>query len=182
MLRNICTLIAAAGVLLVGGPSLAASQSLQSYADSTHALRPGDVIEVRESSGKRVTGRVAELTSCSVIVTTNDARIEIPASRTMTVKRLRRAEHVGANRIADSGRTCENPACMAVTLAFAGTTAVTRGVQKLFYRSESIYRAPTALPGADGIPICEPRNRPGSAARPSVPEATRSAAALRGGT
>jgi hypothetical protein len=155
--------IVALGIALVGVPLVAAAQSLDDYALAMRTLRPGDVVDIREWDGRALRGRLADLTACSLTVATEDGRIAIPVSRLKTLKRIRRAEPT-ANRLADAGRNCENPGCMAATLVFAGTTAVTRGVQQIFKPSETVYRASdrTARPvqcAVDEIQQTSPRSR-----------------------
>lgn len=142
MVRNIRTRICTIGLLVVGFPALAIGGMRGSYPELARVLRPGDVVDVTDWTGAKRHGTIDQVTPCSVILITNEQRMEIPASQTKTVKRLRRADPgAAAHRIADAGRKCDQPGCMAVTLAFAGTTAVARSMRRLFSRPETIYRA-----------------------------------------
>lgn len=121
-------------------PAQAVAGQADSFDDLTRVLRPGDVVEVTGWTHTRTKGNLAELTASSIAVVKDGRRYRIEASDVKEIRLLRKRNH-GPNRTIDAGAGCRDAPCMAMSLAFAGTTAVGRGMGRLFARPKVVYRA-----------------------------------------
>jgi hypothetical protein len=125
-------------VLVLPGPAFA--RQSDSFDQLPKLLRVGDVVEITGLTRFRTKGGLAELTPDSITVVANGRPVRIGASEVTEIRLLRRRQP-GAERVADSGARCGGAPCMALTMAFAGTTSITRGVTRLFTRPKVVYRA-----------------------------------------
>ena len=127
-------------LLLVLVPGWAIAGQSYSFDRLLTVLQTGDVVEVTEWTRTRTKGSFAELTPDSILVVTNGRPVRIAAGGVREIRLLRRREP-GQERMADAGARCGGAPCMAVTLAFAGTTSLGRVVSRLFTRPAVVYRA-----------------------------------------
>lgn len=123
---------------LVPGPAIAGQSD--SFDQLPKMLKAGDIVEITELSRARTKGALAELTPDSITVVDKGRPVRIGASGVTEIKLLRRREP-GAERMADAGAGCGGAPCMAMRMAFAGTTSIGRGVSRLFTRPQIVYRA-----------------------------------------
>lgn len=121
-------------------PAQAAAGQADSFEDLAKVVRPGDMVEVTEWTRTRTKGNLAELTASSIAVVKDGRWFRIDAGDVKEIRLLRR-RGAGPTRAADAGARCADAPCMAMSLAFAGTTAVGRGVGRLFARPKIVYRA-----------------------------------------
>ena len=135
---------AAYTLAVVGLAALPAQAHAQSFEAISSALRAGDKVEITDWGGTRTRGQIAELTPCSIAVAQDGSARRFDASAVETIKLLRRLERSPA-RTTDAGARCQEAPCMAMSLALAGTTAMGRGLSKLFARPQTVYRAPDRL-------------------------------------
>ena len=142
-----------AGLLLAGSPAATAGQ-VPSFEALGRALKPGDRIEVTLWSGRGHKGQFADVTPCSLVLTTRAERVELDGSEIRRVKRSGAARAKRSGRLADSGKSCEGAPCMAMSLALAGGSAVSRGVAAMFSRSKTLYTVSAPVPPQAG---CRPR-------------------------
>lgn len=143
-----------AGLLLAGSPAATAGQ-VPSFEALGRALKPGDRIEVTLWSGRGHKGQFAGVTPCSLVLTTRAERVELDGSEIRRVKQLSGAARAKrSGRLADSGKSCEGAPCMAMSLALAGGSAVSRGVAAMFSRSKTLYAVSAPVPPQAG---CRPR-------------------------
>jgi len=127
-------------LLLLWMPARTMAGQAESFDQLSKLLRPGDVVEVTGWTRTRVKGSVAELTGSSIAVVENGRRIRLDADTVKEIKLLRMRER-GPIPTADAGSRCGNAPCMAMSLALAGTTSITRGLNRLFARPKVVYRA-----------------------------------------
>ena len=154
-LRHAAYMLAVVG--LASLPARAADVQAQSFEAISSALRAGDMVEITDWGGTRTRGRIAELTPCSIAVAQDGSARRFDASAVETIKLLRRLERSPA-RTTDAGARCQEAPCMAMSLALAGTTAIGRGLSKLFARPQTVYRAPdrrraSAQCSAQAVPV-----------------------------
>ena len=125
-------------VLLVPGRAIAGQSD--SFDQLPKLLQVGDVVEITGLTRTRTKGALTELTPGSITVVAKGQPVRIGASEVTEIRLLRRREP-GAERLADAGARCGGAPCMAMTMAFAGTASIGRGVSRLFTRPKIVYRA-----------------------------------------
>lgn len=154
-LRHVAYTLAVVGLALL--PAQAAEAQTQSFEQISSALRAGDIVEVTDWEGTRTNGQITEVTPCSMAVAKDGSPRRFDASAVKTIKLLRRLDRSAA-RTTDAGARCQEAPCMAMSLALAGTTAIGRGLSKLFARPQTVYRAPdrrraSAQCSAQAVPV-----------------------------
>lgn len=141
MKRGLCS---AAYILMLAFLALVPGRAIAGQSDSfdqlPKLLKAGDVVEITALSRTRTKGALAGLTPDSITVVAKGRPVRIGASDVTEIRLLRRREP-GAERMSDAGARCGGAPCMAMTMAFAGTTSIGRGVSRLFTRPKIVYRA-----------------------------------------
>ena len=127
-------------LVLLLSPGQAIAGQCDSFDQLPKVLQVGDVVEITGLTPTRTKGALTELTPGSITVVAKGQPVRIAASEVTEIRLLRRREP-GAERMADAGARCGGAPCMAMTMAFAGTTSLARGMSRVFTRPRIIYRA-----------------------------------------
>ena len=141
--------------VLILVPGMAHAERVHAFDRLSEVLKTGDLIEIADTSGREIRGRLSELTDCSIVVTlsgTNRATVLWNG-----VKKIRRLRAARSSDIATAARTCDSRDCPPTLVVVSGMAAVAHGFGAVFNRPQTVYRAPkqpatTALRGSSEDP------------------------------
>ena len=121
-------------------PAMAGAAPVDTFKQLSNVLRAGDIIEIADTSGRRIRGRLAEVTDCSIaVVLSGTNRATVPRNEVKKIRRLRPAR---SSDIAAAARTCEIRDCPPLTLMVSSVAGVAHGFGAVFNRPKTVYRAP----------------------------------------
>jgi hypothetical protein len=125
-------------VLLAAPIAFANSLEAKNFAPLAEVLKTGDVIAVTPRSGKKLKGRLVEVTECSIRLRTDGKALNIAAGAVKTVRRYppqQRAAKVTWGAV----EQCDRLECASTTLAVIGAAALVKSIRdaggaKIAYR------------------------------------------------
>ena len=127
-------------LVLMIAPAAARAEPLHAVDRLSKILKAGDLIEIADTSGRQIRGRVTDLTDCSIVITPSDANRT--TVRWNDVKKIRRVRPARSSDIAAAAQTCESRDCPPLTLVVSSLAGVAHGFGAIFNRPKTIYRAP----------------------------------------
>jgi hypothetical protein len=147
--RRSRVLSGALAVLLAAPNAFANSLEVKDFASLAEILKTGDVIAVTPWSGKKLKGRLVEVTECSIRLRTDGKALSLAAGAVKTVRRYppqQRAAKVTWGAV----EQCDRLECAPTTLAVIGVAALVKsfrdaGGAKIVYRGRPDPAAARAL-------------------------------------
>lgn len=135
---------AAAGLGLVLLASVASAEPVaRSFDQLASRIRPGDVVLVKDGSGVEMKGELIEVSPGSLAIAVKGDRHEWRADEVRLVKRIAKVKPNAATRgTLAVARSCDDVECLPAAMMFVGVGAIAEGVESLFRRPKTIYRAP----------------------------------------